>query len=198
MKKDIKLTLEQQTLVEDHVSIVHWVIIEKINMNNSIYGFGYDDLFQEGCIWLCKAAVAHDVTRSQFSTYAKRVVHNGLLSHCRRICRQQRRISQLDVENYEELALSRSISAQTQSFHHYHSMLETLDLLESRKQDYHGIARLGIEALELKVQGNSITDIAALYQVPSSHVGAWISRAAAKLRKDPKFMTDIQRGGYNP
>lgn len=192
MTKDIKLTLEQQTMVENHLDIVHWIIIERINMNNSVYGLGYDDLFQEGCIWLCKAAVAYDVTKSQFSTYAKRVVHNGLLSHCRRICRQQRQFRQVDIENYEELASSENISAQNQRFHHYHSMFETLDLLESRKQDYHGIARLGIDALELKIQGNRTADIAALYQVPSSHVGAWISRAAAKLRKDPKFMTDIQ------
>lgn len=192
MKKDIKLTPEQQGLVEKHLSLVHWIIIKKINMNNSVYGFSYDELFQEGCIWLCKAAVTYDVTRSTFPTYAKRVVHNGLLSHCRRICRQQCRFSPADIENYGELALSRSSSEQTESFNHQLSMLETIDLLESRKHDYHGIALLGIEALELKIQGNSITDIAALYQVPSSHVGAWISRAAAKLRKDPKFMADIQ------
>ena len=51
------------------------------------------------------------------------------------------------------------------------------------------IARLGIEALALKVQGLRITDIAALYQVPPSHVGAWISRSLEKLRNDPDFLT---------
>lgn len=50
-------------------------------------------------------------------------------------------------------------------------------------------ARLGIEALALKVQGMRITDIAALYQVPPSHVGAWISRSLEKLRNDPDFLT---------
>ena len=44
------------------------------------------------------------------------------------------------------------------------SRLETLDLLEASKQNYQGVARLGIEALALKVQGMRITDIAALYQ----------------------------------
>lgn len=34
-----------------------------------------------------------------------------------------------------------------------------------------------------------ITDIAALYQVPPSHVGAWISRSLEKLRNDPDFLT---------
>ena len=72
------------------------------------------------------------------------------------------------------------------------SMLETLLLLESRKQDYSGIARLGIEALELKIKGSSIKEIAQMYDVPSSYVGAWISRSAKKLRKDRIFLDSIR------
>lgn len=192
MKKDIKLTPEQRTLVENHLSIVHWVIITSIDINNSVYGFGYDDLFQEGCLCLCKAASTYDVKKSQFPTYAKRVVLNGLISHCRRICRHQNRFRLVDFENQGELVLSGRADKHMENFIYSLSMFETLDLLESRKPDYEGITRRGIEALELKIQGNHIADIAALYQVPSSHVGAWISRAAAKLRKDPKFTTDIQ------
>ena len=56
-----------------------------------------------------------------------------------------------------------------------------------KRQDYDGVARLGIEALALKLQGMRVTDIAELYQVPPSHVGAWISRSVAKLRSDPAF-----------
>lgn len=192
MKKDVILTPNQKTLVETHLSVVHWVIITKMNINNSIYGFGYDDLFQEGCIFLCKAAATYDENKSQFPTYAKRVVHNGLLSHCRRICRHQSRFCLIDTENQEGLIQSGIIDVDTDDFTHYLSMIETLDLLESRKQDYDGITLRGIEALELKIQGSRVTDIADLYQVPSSHVGAWISRAAKKLRNDPKFITDIQ------
>ena len=71
------------------------------------------------------------------------------------------------------------------------SQIETLDLLESRKAAYQGVARLGIEALVLKIRGYSITDIAGLYGVPPSHVGAWISRSAQKLRGDPAFMAAL-------
>lgn len=70
-------------------------------------------------------------------------------------------------------------------------MMETLSLLESRKQDYSGIARLGIEALELKIKGNRIKEIAQMYGVPPSHVGAWISRSVEKLRKDQEFLDCI-------
>ena len=47
-----------------------------------------------------------------------------------------------------------------------------------------GTARNGVQALELKIAGYSGTDIAELYGVKPNHVGAWIARAAQKLKKD--------------
>ena len=64
------------------------------------------------------------------------------------------------------------------------SLAETLDLLERYKQNYAGTARRGIEAMELQLQGMRLTDIAKRYDVPPNHVGAWISRAASKLREE--------------
>lgn len=49
---------------------------------------------------------------------------------------------------------------------------------------YHGTARLGIEALELRVRGYSCADIAKLYQKKPNYIGACISRAAEKLRRE--------------
>ena len=83
MKRDIPLTREQQELVENNLSLVYWVIMESIHVNETVYGFEYEDLHQEGCIWLCHAAATYDPARSQFPTYAKRIVRNGLLSYCR-------------------------------------------------------------------------------------------------------------------
>ena len=53
MKRDIPLTREQQELVENNLSLVYWVIMESIHVNETVYGFEYEDLHQEGCIWLC-------------------------------------------------------------------------------------------------------------------------------------------------
>ena len=53
------------------------------------------------------------------------------------------------------------------------------------------MARLGMEALTLKIKGMCVTDIAKLYQVPPSHVGAWISRATSKLRSDSRFLKSL-------
>lgn len=106
------------------------------------------------------------------------------------ICNQGRHISRLIIGEQGELAADgEQVDQPDDHFDSHLSRLETLDLLEASKQNYQGVARLGIEALALKVQGMRITDIAALYQVPPSHVGAWISRSLEKLRNDPDFLT---------
>ena len=166
------------------------VIVNNIHVNPGICGLEYGDLFQEGCLWLCKAAFTYNAGQAQFSTYAKKVVKNGLLSYCRKICSQGRHISRLIIGEQGELAADgEQVDQPDDHFDSHLSRLETLDLLEASKQNYQGVARLGIEALALKVQGMRITDIAALYQVPPSHVGAWISRSLEKLRNDPDFLT---------
>jgi len=37
----------------------------------------------------------------------------------------------------------------------------------------------------------SVSEIAGLYDVPPPHVGAWISRAPQKLRKDTPFLAGL-------
>lgn len=57
-------------------------------------------------------------------------------------------------------------------------------LLSHFRNRYHGTARLGIEAMELRVRGYSCADIAKLYQKKPNYIGACISRAAEKLRRE--------------
>ena len=61
-------------------------------------------------------------------------------------------------------------------------------------EEYAGITRLGIEALLMKSNGMGVTEIARLYQVKPSHVGAWISRAKSKLKSNKQFLNDIAGG----
>lgn len=187
-----RLTPEQQLLVEQHLSVIHWVLIDYIHVNENIYGLGYDDLYQEGCIYLCKAAVTYRAGQSKFSTYAKSVVRNGLISYCRLMCSKQRRFSRLEAGEHGELMADGEVLESADRSASNISMLETQALLESTKKKYRGVTRLGIEALALQLQGYRITDIAAAYQVPSSHVGAWISRSRQKLQNDQKFMAELQ------
>lgn len=63
--------------------------------------------------------------------------------------------------------------------------LGVTQLLRNRRNRYAGVARRGVEALELKVlEGYGVTEIARLYNSKPNEVGAWISRAAKKIRKD--------------
>ena len=61
-------------------------------------------------------------------------------------------------------------------------------LLQSMKQQYSGTIRLGIEAIEWKVKGFSGAEIAKMYGVKPNLVGAWISRASSRLKKNSDFM----------
>ena len=191
MKRTTPLTNEQQEMVAANLSVVHWTIRESFHVNETIYGFGYDDLYQEGCIWLCHAAVSYNPALSKFPTYAKKVVQNGLTSYCREQCSRERHFTRLGVGEHGELTAEGSVLQQEDDFESRISMLEVMQLLESRARDYNGVTRLGIKALELKIRGMSITEIAKLYDVPPSHVGAWITRSKQKLRKDPLFLSGI-------
>ena len=144
-------------------------------------------------LWLCKAASTYkNDGRAQFSTYAKTVVKNGLLSYCRAICNRKKKFSRLIIGEHGELAADgEALESRPDAFDTQVSLIETLSLLDACKKDYDGVTRLGIEALALKLQGMRVTDIAELYQVPPSHVGAWISRSTAKLRRDSKFLKSL-------
>lgn len=191
MKQNTRLTREQQELVENNLSIVYWVIMESIHVNETVYGFGYEDLYQEGCVWLCHAAETYDPARSQFSTYAKKIVRNGLLSYCRQMCSRQRRFTYLTVGIHGELSADGKLLTPPDDFETQINMIETLDLLAYAEKKYQGVTKLGIEALKLKLKGMSVSEIACLYHVPPPHVGAWISRASKKLRSDTPFLSGL-------
>ena len=98
MKKITRLTAEQRKLVENQLPIVYWVIREEISVNESVCGFEYDDLYQEGCLWLCHAAATYDAGLAKFPTYAKKVVRNGLLSYCRKMYAGQKHFTRLAAD----------------------------------------------------------------------------------------------------
>ena len=188
--KNICMDKKQQRLVEDNLHVVKLAIHKNIIVNDSLYGFEYDDLYQEGCIWLCKAAVSFDETRNvKFSTYAERIVINGLRTYCRLMCGKQKHHIQLPAqkEQDEEVFSLDQIPAEDT----LEQLFEEQDiyiLLQSMKQQYSGTIRLGIEAIEWKVKGFSGAEIAKMYGVKPNLVGAWISRASSRLKKNSDFM----------
>lgn len=189
------LSTAQQQLVEQSLDIVRWVIYQHIQVNETIFGLSYDDLFQEGCIWLCQAAATYDHKNAKFQTYAQIVVKNGLLSYCKTMYAKQKKqlpLQALVEPETEGGATFMDFLASDDFTDRALSEMSAISLLESVKAEYDGVARLGIEALELKIKGLSGGDIAHLYGVAPNHVGAWISRAAKKLRQNERFLMGLQ------
>lgn len=187
MKFKQPMTLEQQTMAEEHLSIVHWVIRRYITVSEQVVGLGYDDLYQEGALALCFAATTYQAGAVQFNTYATAVVRNHLLDHCRRIAAQQKNLpiqSQDMPKSEDKPPTADDIFPGQDETEMWISNIYVSQLLEHGKRTYTGVAKLGIEALELKIQGYTGADIARLYHTRPNHVGAWIARAASKLREE--------------
>lgn len=72
MKCVKRLTADQQRLAEENLSIVERVLRFDINVNPCVAGLGYEDLYQEGCVWLCNAALTFDPARGSFASYPGR------------------------------------------------------------------------------------------------------------------------------
>lgn len=189
MKSQMPLTERQRALAEDNLPLVRQTIFEHIKINESICGLGYDDLFQEGSLALCHAAATYDETHRTvpFSAYARPVIRNRLLDYCRRVVRQHNSLPtvSLDIPADEEYSRPRQ-RAETvcDDTPEWDTLIQMQQLFEHGKRTYNGVAQLGVEALELKCKGLTGADIARLYNTSPTHVGAWISRAASKLKKD--------------
>ena len=187
MKLTQKLTAKQRELAEKNLDVVKWAIFIHIEVNRNIYGFEYADLFQEGCVLLCRAAATYDGKQARFDTYAKTVVKNGLLDYCRSICRIQKH-----QRYFSDYTIESEIGESSDDLNESLSNAEIADLFDRIKTQYTGVALLGINALELKAKGYSGADIAKLWGVKQNHVGAWISRAKTKLRQDEQFIFALQ------
>lgn len=203
MKYDQSLTNEQRELVEASIPIARWTVRKYIDINESVVGLGLDDLTQEAYVALCKAAATYNDSYARFNTYAVAVIRNHLLDYCRRI--------QTAAQNMPVLPLDTTLSPEsTSSFltnicdtgdnfeDECLSKMWAADFLSRRKETYRGCARLGLDALELKVlDGYGVTDIANLYQVKPNLVGAWISKATQKIRSDittnETFMLGVEK-----
>lgn len=187
MKFDFTLTAQQRSLVERHLHLVRWTIQRYIDVDERVLGLGYDDLYQEGCLGLCSAAATYSKTHIQFSTYAITVIRNHLIDHCRTVALRRRKLPSISLAaaDSDRGAFPDAPNGGCgDDIEHLISELDALELLSHYKALYRGVARLGIEAMEWKVKGLSGAEIAKLYNTKPNHVGAWISRAAQKLRAE--------------
>lgn len=181
-----RLTAAQQRLVEENLPIVERVLRFDIQANPCVSGLGHEDLYQEGCVWLCNAALTFDPARGSFASYARRVVQNGLVGYCRNaLSKYQRTVSLGDLEPAVLAALEAQNAVSS------HTKCETPLLLAAAESQYTGVTRRGVHALALQVSGMPLTAVAVRMSAPPNHVSAWISRAAHKLRNNESFLSSL-------
>ena len=189
--KNMTLSPSQQQTVLEYLHLVSQVIKTRIRKNESVYGLGYEELMQEGYLLLCRAAVSYDPDSGPFEPYARKVIYNGLISHCRKVYQYESRFSTLMTDEQDNPYPLPENHYQADTFAQRVELIEILDLLSFYAQQYRGITKRGIEALSWKLQGMSISEIADALQIPPSHVGAWISKAKSALRRNPEFKQTI-------
>lgn len=185
MNRPQSLTPVQKKLVEDNLSVVSWVLHDSICVNPGIYGLAYDDLFQEGCLLLCKAALSYDSARASFPTYAKQVVRNGLISYCRSTLRHEK------LFHSSLRLLSNSETCVPDDWEISLNTMETLTMLEAMKPRYQAAGRRCLDALSLRIQGQTLEQIASVYHVTPRHIATWLTRAKQQLLRNFDFLSTV-------
>ncbi len=190
MKYNQAVALSTAQMIEKALPLVGWTVRHYFKTRENVVGMSYDDLFQEGCVGLCRAAAEYDSSRGGFEPYAVKVVRNHLVDYCRSITGPTRTAPTMSLEQLTEDGWDNSDEEEGVVFSKGKhedplSALAARDFLEARKNRYAGTARLGMEALELKILGGyGVTDIAKRYDVKPNLVGAWISRARKSILSD--------------
>lgn len=178
-----QMTDYQRELVTTNMSVVDHVIRASIHVNNSALE-NYEDFYQIGCEALCKAAMSYNPSASAFATYASRVVRNALIDHCRAMNTRHKLMVDIDFEEWVNGSEFGNDAIVEDGFRRVEETGVQAAVAHCHEQ-YSGVIKLGVEAIQLKSLGYSSKEIAEKYHTTSNNVNAWISKARAKLREDP-------------
>ncbi len=163
------LTPSQQKIVEENMGLVGKVIKDKVHGIGQYGVSSYDDLFQIGCIGLCKAAATSK--GGCFSTYAYRLIWNEICDNLRHM-------------QIEKAILSEKIQANGSV--DMDDLLNASELklaLEQAKSQVSGTTAKGIACLELTIQGYSSQEIGEIFGAEAATVRMWMTKARRFLRE---------------
>lgn len=170
------LNPRQKQLVEDHLYLVE----RMLKRHNRLYGRSpvteWDDLYQTGCLALCRAAQHRD-PKLPFAPYACRAIQNAMIDYSVQISRYHQIHG--PWEDFLEVADDNPPDPLQ-----FLQETEILEILKDRHASSTGVVRKGIYSLVRKSMGYSSTDISRDFQVSSNSVRAWMSLAAKQLRAD--------------
>lgn len=165
----------QQRKVEENMGLVGQVIKERVHGIDQIGIFNYDDLFQIGCIGLCKAVQTDKPDRGAFSTYAYRLIYNEIMTKLD-YATLRRREQTTDPDELPCIFLDDDLEQAE-------SCQDLLALLDRAEQTATGVTVKGIQAIRLLAQGYSNREIGELYEVSANNITAWVAKARKYLSK---------------
>ena len=181
-----KMTDYQRELVAQNLDIVERTIKTRIKVNGQALQ-SYEDFYQIGCEALCRAAMDYKAEIGNFAPFGSRYVYNALIDHCRKqnnhTSHRHDHISDSDNDCY-----ALDYFGQFVDFDDGLYLRDLNEAFSACKEQYSGIARRGIEAIELKSLGYTTREIADKYDTTVNNVNAWISRARSKLMDNPEIM----------
>lgn len=173
----MKLTAQQQKIVEENIGLVGKVIKDKVHGLNQSGFYTYDDIFQIGCIGLSKAAATDK--GGVFSTYAYRLIWNEI---CDALIYASRRLT---AEEPWEDTMQSSQKASPDPYQI--SKMELYDILSKAKTKISPSVAQGIDALLLMNDGYTAKDIGTRLGKTANTITALVSKAKQHLRSIPEL-----------
>lgn len=133
-----------------------------------------EDLYQIGCIGLCKAVQTDKAGHSAaFSTYASRLIRNEIydaLEYSTRHSREQA----TDPDDLPHIRLE-------DEFEQHMLCGALFDQLDRAEATATGTVAKGIQAIRLLAQGYTNREIGEQFHAPANHVTAWVAKARKYL-----------------
>ena len=164
----MRLTEQQRVKVVENMGLVGKVINDRVH----VYGSGvdsYNDLFQTGCIGLCKAAATDK--GGCFSTYAYRLIWNE-------ICTALRKNAALRAHEY---AMGEVLPEARGSGSDPELRIALTDMLRKVRREANPTVRKGIDGMELLAAGYTCREIGEREHTAANVVSARVSQARKYL-----------------
>lgn len=169
------LTQEQRIKVEENIGLVGKVIQDCVHALGAGSMFDSDDLFQIGCLGLCKAAQTDKPGYTvAFSTYAYRLIRNEIYSQLEYATRRGREVA-TDPAELPCAVLDDDTPVQREA------CTTLMERLEQAETGASGVTAKGFMAIRMLMEGYTNREIGERFGVPANHVTAWVSRARRVL-----------------
>ncbi len=170
----LPLTVEQRVKVEENMGLVGRVIQDCVHTLDKGCIYDYDDLFQIGCVGLCKAAQTdRPGHKGAFSTYAYLLIRNEIYTQLEYATRRGR---ELATDPYELPCAILDEALEEQE-----ACRDLMRLLDWAEETATGTAAKGIRAIRMRIEGYSCREIGEQLGSPANHVSAWIAKARKHL-----------------